>query len=226
MPKRKARKSQFSVLTLRLQTNGMTGCVLRGKGWAISRTQDTEERSCVLRAKGWLFQEVSVPKNVTAYHEGKDGYFKESVYRRTQLRTTRKRMAILRSQYTEERSCVLRGKGWLFQKLSIPQNVAAYYEGKDGYLEKSVYRRTQLRTTRERMAISTTQYTEERSCVLRGVGWVFQELRIPKNVAAYYKGKDGYFKDSGYRRTQIFSHRCLGICICCLFLLRCNSVHF
>ena len=55
-------------------------------------------------------------------------------------------------------------------------------------------RHGRLRTTRERMAISRPQYTEERSCVLRGKGWLFQEISIPKNVAAYHEGKDGYFK--------------------------------
>ena len=39
------------------------------------------------------------------------------------LRTTRERMAISRSQHTEERSCVLRGKAWLFQVVGIPKNV-------------------------------------------------------------------------------------------------------
>ena len=63
MPKRKARKSQFSVLALKLKTNGMKGCVPRGKGW--------------------LFQELTIPKNVAAYYEGKDGYFKKLVYQRT-----------------------------------------------------------------------------------------------------------------------------------------------
>ena len=96
-------------------------------------------------------------------------------------------MAISRTQDTEERNCVLRGKGRLFQEVRIPKNVAAYYEGKDDFLKK---------------------------------------LSIPKNVAAYYERTDGYFKKSGYRRTQIFSHHCLGICICCLLLLCCNSVHF
>ena len=62
--------------------------------------------------------------------------------RHERLRTTRERMAISRSQYTQERSCVPRGKGWLFQDLSIPKNVAAYYEGKDGYFKMSVSRRT------------------------------------------------------------------------------------
>ena len=62
-------------------------------------------------------------------------------------------------------------------------------------------RHERLRTTRERMAISRTQYTEERSCVLRGKGWLFQKLSILKNVAAHYERKDGYFKKSGYRRT-------------------------
>ena len=57
------------------------------------------------------------------------------------------------------------------------------------------------RTTRERMAIARTQYTEERSCVLREKGWLYQEVSIPKNVAAYHDGKDGYFKNSVYRRT-------------------------
>ena len=47
MPKRKARRSLFSVLTLRLKTNWMKGCVLRGKG-------------C-------LFQEVRIPKNVDIF---------------------------------------------------------------------------------------------------------------------------------------------------------------
>ena len=42
-------------------------------------------------------------------------------------------------------------------------------------------RHERLRTTRERMAISRSQYTEERSCVLREKGWLFQEVRIPKN---------------------------------------------
>ena len=56
MPKRKARKSLFSVLSLKLKTNGMKGCVLRGKGWP--------------------FQEVRIPKNVAAYYEEKDGYFR------------------------------------------------------------------------------------------------------------------------------------------------------
>ena len=32
-------------------------------------------------------------------------------------------MAILRSQDTKERSCVLQGKGWLFQGVRIPKNV-------------------------------------------------------------------------------------------------------
>ena len=32
------------------------------------------------------------------------------------------------------------------------------------------------------MAISRNQYTEKRSCVLRGSRWLFQEARIPKNV--------------------------------------------
>ena len=71
-------------------------------------------------------------------------------------------MAISSTQYTEERSCVLRGKGWLFQAVRILKNVAAYYEGKDG---------------------------------------LFQAVRIPKDVAAHYEGKDGYFKQSVYRRT-------------------------
>ena len=62
MPKRKARKSLFSsddarrkrrVLSLRLKTNGVNGCVLRGKGW--------------------LFQELRILKNVAAYYKGKDG---------------------------------------------------------------------------------------------------------------------------------------------------------
>ena len=48
-------------------------------------------------------------------------------------------------------------------------------------LETEDERYERLRTTRERM--------------------LFQELTIPKNVAAYYEGKDGYFKKSGYRRT-------------------------
>ena len=47
MPKQKARKSLFSVLSLRLKTSGMKGCVLRGKGW--------------------LFQEVRIPKNVDIF---------------------------------------------------------------------------------------------------------------------------------------------------------------
>ena len=34
---------------------------------AISRSQDTEERSCVLRGKRWLFQEVRIPKNVDIF---------------------------------------------------------------------------------------------------------------------------------------------------------------
>ena len=34
---------------------------------AISRSQDTEERSCVLRETGWLFQEVRIPKNVDIF---------------------------------------------------------------------------------------------------------------------------------------------------------------
>ena len=34
---------------------------------AISRTQDTEERSCVLRGKGWPFQEVRILRNVDIF---------------------------------------------------------------------------------------------------------------------------------------------------------------
>ena len=59
-------------------------------------------------------------------------------------------------------------------------------------------RHERLRTTRERMAFSRSQYTKERSCVPRGKGWLFQVVSIPNNVAAYYEGKDGYFKESGY----------------------------
>ena len=56
MPKRKAKKSLFSsgdarrkaaVFSLRLKTNGVKGCVLRGKGW--------------------LFQGVRIPKNVDIF---------------------------------------------------------------------------------------------------------------------------------------------------------------
>ena len=56
MPMRKARKSVFSsddagkkrrVFSLRLKTNGVKGCALRGKGW--------------------LFQEVRIPKNVDIF---------------------------------------------------------------------------------------------------------------------------------------------------------------
>ena len=57
MPKRKARKSLFSsddarrnkrrVLSMRLEMNGMKGCVLRGKGW--------------------LFQVVRIPKNIDVF---------------------------------------------------------------------------------------------------------------------------------------------------------------
>ena len=56
MPKRKARKSVFSsddagkkrrVFSLRLKTNGVKDCVLRGKGW--------------------LFQIVRIPKNIDIF---------------------------------------------------------------------------------------------------------------------------------------------------------------
>ena len=56
MPKLKARKSRFSSddarkkaagVSLRLKTNGIKGCVLRGKGWQ--------------------FQEVRIPKNVDIF---------------------------------------------------------------------------------------------------------------------------------------------------------------
>ena len=58
MPKRKARKSQFSALALRLKTNSMKGCVLQGKGWAISRSQDTEERRYEMMNRGMRHEEV------------------------------------------------------------------------------------------------------------------------------------------------------------------------
>ena len=92
MPKRKARKSRFSSDDARSKAAGFKPetederyerlCTTRER-MAIWRTQDTEERGCVLRGKGWLFQGFSIPKNVAAYYEGKDGYFKKSVYRRT-----------------------------------------------------------------------------------------------------------------------------------------------
>ena len=67
MPKRKARKSPFFRVELETEDERYERLRTTRERMAISRSQDTEERSCVLRGKGWLFQEVSIPKNVDIF---------------------------------------------------------------------------------------------------------------------------------------------------------------
>ena len=76
MRKRKARKSLFSSddarrnsarVELETEDERCERLRIARERMAISRSQDTEERSCVLRRKRWLFPEVRIPKNVDIF---------------------------------------------------------------------------------------------------------------------------------------------------------------